>query len=187
LRAALFSSGQNGNADAGDNDSMKENILDLVMLLATWLASICPPTGFSDADRPSRASEPLRIGQSTRLEVTRSRPMSQTARPENAPVLGPIVSSAILMTVCGPSADWNTGRRIWEQVLPDVWAGCRMVRGPLGRRGCPGCRICSEGRPVHVRRVRGDRLSRVITEERAPAWWRAPGPGRRRSRWRRAR
>ena len=52
-----------------------------------------------------------------------------------------------------------------------------MVRGPVGRRGCPGCRICLEGRPVHVRRLRGDRLARVIAEGRAPAVVAGAGSG----------
>jgi CspA family cold shock protein len=52
-----------------------------------------------------------------------------------------------------------------------------MVRGPMGRRSCPGHRICLEGRPVHVRRVRGDRLARVIAEGRAPAVVAGAGSG----------
>lgn len=70
--------------DAGDNDSMKANILDLVTLLATPLASISPPSVSVMQAGYLGPAEPRRIGQLTRAEVARSRPVSQAARPESA-------------------------------------------------------------------------------------------------------
>jgi len=43
--------------DAGDNDSIKADILDLVTLLATLLASICPPIGDPAISGPSNRDE----------------------------------------------------------------------------------------------------------------------------------
>jgi cold shock protein len=37
-----------------------------------------------------------------------------------------------------------------------------MLHVSVGQQGCPGCRACLEGRPVHGRRVRGERLVRAI-------------------------
>jgi hypothetical protein len=62
--------------DAGDNHSIKANILDLVTLLTTRLALnfVRPPVSVMQTGHLGPV-EPLRIGELTRQEVTRSRPI----------------------------------------------------------------------------------------------------------------